>query len=447
MSNLPILEKNSYLSLVVSDNSIWAHLAYTDHNADREYILSDYTDLNPLRQRLDDEFFNKQFWFEYFNNLEKVFNWNIVDKNGYDLFSFRKFQNEGDGVNGIRIIMDENQDFFNKIFSSLREFSNDIALKIIDDTYMTNLVEGLAEKLDYDDFMYINLDYLNFKVIRNYKDLETKKRTTVKTKLNWNNEYGLIDSIKDARLRAFLGSDISSKEMLNSWSNFLVNRITACEDPTILDILRAYTTIQTHSMYQDSKEKLNNFGLNGKTGLVLTGMIPLILGKQKTLLSLIDGFEFAGTFDTYIDQEKRLLSYGKSYVLGPSSTDAILTRRDLLSTATKVYIPDMRLGKNISKVIFNGYTDSLEGEKQDIFVLSPEFTLIDLPLHREKLIIEGEFKNGASIRNNEDREGLSLISIPGKLRYSSLLIDARPKPIIYGPDVYSNKLKLQQWLK
>src|SRR5512133_1412976 len=116
MSTLPMLEKNSYLSLVISDNNIWAHLAYTDHNANREYILSDFTDLNPLKQRLDDDFFTKNFWYEYFDNLEKVFNWNIVDRNGYGIFSFRKFVEEGDGIAGIRILMDENQKYFNKIF-------------------------------------------------------------------------------------------------------------------------------------------------------------------------------------------------------------------------------------------------------------------------------------------------------------------------------------------
>ncbi len=447
MSNLPILEKNSYLSLVISDNNIWAHLAYTDHNADREYILSDFTDLNPLKQRLDDEFFNKQFWYEYFDNLEKVFNWNIVDKNGYDIFSFRRFQEEGDGITGIRILMDENQQFFNKIFNSLRAFSNDIALRIMDDAYINGMVEGIAEKLEYDDLMFVRMDYLDFKIFRTYRDLETRKRTTVKTKLSWNNEYGLIDSIKDARLKSFLATDVSSKEMLNSWSNFLLNRVTTCDDPTIQDILRAYTTIQAHSIYQDSKEKLNNFGLNGKTCLILTGMIPLVLGKQKTLLSLIDGFEFAGNFDTYFDLEQRLFSYGKSYVEGPSSTDVILTRREVISLATKVFIPDIKPSRNISKVILNGYTDSLEGEKQDLFVLSPEFTFRELPLHREKLIIEGEFKNGTSLRNSERRDSFSFISIPGKLKYDSLVVDARPKPIVYGPDVYSNKLKLQQWIK
>jgi hypothetical protein len=176
-------------------------------------------------------------------------------------------------------------------------------------------------------------------------------------------------------------------------------------------------------------------------------MVPLLLGKEKLLLSIIDGFEVSGILDAYFDNEKRLLSYAKSYTSGPASSDVVLTRKEVLSCATKVLVPEVKLSKNKSKVIFSGYTDSLEGEKQDIFALSPEFTYIKLPLHRENLIIEGEFKNGAYIKNTLAKDNLSFISIPGKFRYDSMVVDARPKPIVYGPDIYSNKLKLQQWFK
>lgn len=445
MSTLPILQKNSYLSLVISDNSIWAHLAYTDHNANREYILSDYTDLNPLKERLDDEFFNKNFWYEYFDNLEKAFNWNIVDRNGYEIFSFRKFKDEGDGISGIRVLMDENQKFFNKIFTSLREFSNDIAVRIVDDKYMYGLVEGIAEKLNYNDLIFLDFDLLDFKVYRVIKDSETGKREIYKSKISWNNEYGLIDSIKDARFKAFLATDMNSKDIANYWSNFVLNRVVFCEDPNILDILRAYTTIQTHSIYQENKEKLKGIGLQGNTAIIATGMVPLVLGRTKTLLSVIDGLEISGNFDYYHDTESRLISYGKSYVNSPNSTDMVLTRKEVIACATKAFVPEIRQTRNINKVILSGYTDSLEGEKQSFFVLSPEFTFIPLPLHREKLIIEGDFKNGTYLPNWDTRDSISFISVPGKQRYDSILVDARPKPIIYGPDVYSNKLKLQQW--
>jgi hypothetical protein len=442
-----MLEKNSYLSLVISDNNIWAHLAYTDHNANREYILSDFTDLNPLKQRLDDDFFTKNFWYEYFDNLEKVFNWNIVDRNGYGIFSFRKFTEEGDGIAGIRIQMDENQKYFNKIFSSLRAFSNDIALRVMDEIYMRGMLDGLTQKLGYDDLLFLDLDLQDFKIYRAFKDKQTGKIEISKSKIEWNNEYGVIDSIKDARFKAFLASDVTSKDMLNYWSNFVLNRVVFTEDPNILDMLRAYTTAQLHSIYQDNKDKLQAIGTQGNTGIILTGMVPLLLGKEKLLLSVIDGFEVSGILDAYFDNEKRLLSYAKSYISGPSSSDVVLTRKEVLSCATKVLVPEVKMSRNKSKVIFNGYTDSLEGEKQDIFALSPEFTYIKLPLHRENLIIEGEFKNGAYLRNTEAKDNLSFISIPDKLRYDSMVIDARPKPIVYGPDIYSNKLKLQQWFK
>ncbi len=445
MSTLPILDKNSYLSLVISDNSIWAHLAYTDHNANREYILSDYTDLNPLKERLDDEFFNKQFWYEYFDNLEKVYNWNIVDKNGYGIFSFRKFKDEGDGISGIRILIDENQKFFSKIFTSLREFSNDISLRIVDDKYIYGMIEGVAEKLSYNDLLFLDLDLMDFKVYRTIKDPQTGKRETTKSKISWNNEYGLIDSMKDSRLKAFLATDLNTKDLMNYWSNFVLNRVAFCEDPNILDMLRAYTTIQAHSIYQENKEKLEGVGLQGNTAIILTGMVPLVLGKAKTLLSIIDGLEIAGNLDYYHDTESRLISFGRSYISGPQSTDIILTRKEVISNATKVLIPEIKRSRNMSKVVLSGYTDSLEGEKQNFFVLSPEFTFMQLPLHSEKLVIEGDFKNGTYLPNWVQENSISFISIPEKQKYDSILIDARPKPIIYGPDVYSNKLKLQQW--
>ena len=76
MPKLSILEKNAYINILIKDNGILGYLAYMDYNANREYILSDYTDINSLRFLLDDNVFTKDFWFEYFDNLENVFNWN-----------------------------------------------------------------------------------------------------------------------------------------------------------------------------------------------------------------------------------------------------------------------------------------------------------------------------------------------------------------------------------
>jgi hypothetical protein len=451
MPKLPLLEKNAYLSMVIKDNGIWSHLAYTDHNANREYILSDFTDINPLKYRLDDDIFSKDFWYKYFDNLEKVFNWDLVDRNALAVFTFRKFKNEGDGLTGIRIKIDDNQKFFEKIFSSIRDFSRDISLRVLDDQYMYNILDGLIDKSEYQDIMYLDMDLMDFSIFRVKKEYDKKskeeKKVFSRSKISWKDEISVVDAVKDSRFKAFLATDLSMNEIFNYWSNFVLNRIFFSEDPNLMDVLRAYSTIQNHSLYRDNKEKLEGFGLTGKeSALIVSGYVPRILGKSKTLLTLIDGLELEGMFDCYWDLDMKLLSFGKSYVDGTNSTDIILTRKEVMSLLTKVVIPYVKSSKGSNKVIFAGNILSLNEGKNEFFALSSEYTYIDLPNHEEKLVIEGEFKKDAILLPSKETS-LGFVSSPGSKKYESILLDARSRPIVYGPDSYSNKLKLQMWIK
>lgn len=451
MSKLPLLEKNAYLSVLIKDNGIWSHLAYTDHDANREYVISDFTDLSPLKHRLDDEVFSKIFWFEYFDNLEKVFTWDLVDRDKNSVFKFRNFKTEGDGVTGIRIQIDDNQKFFDKIFASVREFSKDISLRVVDDRYMHNLLDGLIDKSEYDDLMYIDMDIMDFSVFRVSKvyDKKEKKNRKVfsRAKISWSNELDVIDSVKDSRLKAFLATDIDIKEIFNYWSNFIFNRTFSSVDPNLMDILRSYCTIQAHSIFRDNRDKLEGFGLGkNESAMIISGYIPRVLGKSKSLLTLIDGLELSGNFDCYWDLDTKLLTYGRSYIDGVNSTDIILTRKEVLSLLTKVILPFSKPLKGANKVLFSGKTQSLSEGVNEFFVLSPEYTYIDLPKHEGKLVIEGEFKNGGYMIPNKDRV-LGFVSSPEIKKYESILIDARPRPVVYGPDSYSNKIKLETWIK
>ena len=446
MSKLSIFEKNAYISIVIKDNGIWTHLAYTDHNARREYILSDYTDLNSLRYRLDDNIFTKEFWFEYFNNLEKIFSWNIVDKNSLAIFTFRKFKNEGDGITGIRVVIDDNQHFFDKIFQSVRDFSNDLSLRVINDEYMQNLIESLADRLGYDDLMYIDMDLYDFSLFRTtniYQKDGSVKKLFSKSKLGWNSDLAVIDSINDKRFEAFLTTDLSERELTNYWSNFVLDRpLDISKEQNLLDLVRAYTTIQNFSILRDNKQKLQQFGnIYQKTAMIISGYIPNILGKYTTLLALTDGLELYGNIDCFFDSELRMVSFGKSYAYGINSTDIILTKKDVIPSITKLLIPSSVNGAN--KIIFTGYAESVEIPRTEFFVLSPQFSMISLPAHQEKLIVNGSWRNGAKM--NDMKNEISFISTPQSCYYDSILIDARPRPIIYGPDAYSNKLKIQQW--
>jgi hypothetical protein len=450
MSKLSILQKNAYLTIVIKDNGMWAHLAYTDHNAAREYILSDFTDLTPLRYRLDDDTFTKDFWLEYFQNLEKALNWNLLSSSKDSIFTFSPFKKEGEGVSGVRVEIDDNQRFFDKIFASVRSFSKDIALRVVDDLYVQKMLNGLIEKTEYEDIIYIDMDLLDFSVFRITRRYDKKSKKDInifsKAKINWKDEISLIDSIRDSRFKAFLATELSNKEILNYWSNFVLNRVLYSEDPNLVDILRGYSTIQSHSIFRDNKEKVENFGLSkGESAVIVSGYIPRILGQSKTLLSIIDGLELIGKFDCFWDLDMKLLAYGKSYTQGINAMDIILTRKEVFSLASRVVIPHTKAQKK-SKVIFSGSIESLGSERSEIFALSSEYTYVKFPEHSQKLVVEGELKNGA-IGQPHGFKTIGFVSNPETKKYESLLIDGRPRPVVYGPDSYSNKLKLQRWMK
>ena len=147
MNTLPMLRKSAYLNLLIKDNFVYANLAYSDISAQRTYILSDATDLSPLKFRLDDLTFSKNFWYEYFNSLERVLDWDIVDRSFEGIFKIKEFEREEVGVTGIKVLIDDDQPFFKKIFLSIREFSNDISLKILDNKQFKLLTSGIQERV------------------------------------------------------------------------------------------------------------------------------------------------------------------------------------------------------------------------------------------------------------------------------------------------------------
>ena len=162
------------------------------------------------------------------------------------------------------------------------------------------------------------------------------------------------------------------------------------------------------------------------------------------MLTLIDGLELEGAFDCCWDLDMKLLSYGRSYVEGVNSMDIILTAGEVLSDFTKVILPHTKSSKVTNKVIFSGTIQSVKGDKNEIFALSSKYSYIDMPVHEEKLLVEGHFKEGSYTYPTGDLR-VGFVSIPGQKRYESLLVDARPRPVVYGPDSYSNRLKLQNW--
>lgn len=446
MNTLPVLRKNAYLNILIKDNYIFANLAYTDPLAQRTYILTDRCDLSPLKFRLDDFVFSTSFWYEYFNSLEKIFDWDIVDRRWDNIFKIKEFEREEIGVTGIKILVDDNQPFFKNIFFSLKEFSKDFVLRVLDDRYMDGVVTGLVDRLGYDDVVWLDLDFSHFSIFRGKKEIVGKDGESrvqfTSSKIDWSNEIGLIDFVRNSKLKAFLSTDISSEDLTNRWANCIAHGHEFVSDPVLLDIIRSFTTLQILSIKQESREKFQNLA-KGNTAIFLSGKIPNLLQFRELLLSLIDGLELEGMFDIFLDSNCKVLTYTKSIVEREKSEDIVLFKGDILPKVHRLVIPDIS-SKSINKVILSGKIYSQVLEPKDIYSVGSQISVIKIPQRDEKVLIEAELRNGA-VFSHIVNQNITFMSEKGSLEYESLIVDGRKRPIVYGPSSNENITKFRVW--
>lgn len=451
MNILPTFKENAYLTLVIKDNFVYANLAYSNLIAQRTYILSDRTDLSPLKFRLDDLAFTKEFWYEYFDSLEKVFDWDIVDRAYEGIFKIKEFEHEEVGVSGIKVLIDDNQPFFKNILISLKDFSSDISIKILDDKYISQLMYGFLDRMGYTQVYWVDLDISHFSIYVTKKEnisagvfsKEKFPKTDFNTsKINWGNEIGLIDFIKTSKLKSFLTGEVSPEELTNKWGNLIAHSCEYISDPVLHDVLRAFTTLQLLSMKQSNTEKLNGV-LSSETALIVTGNISNLLTRRELLFSLIDGLELEGICDFFIDKENNLFSFGKSMIDKEKSQDILVLRGDVLPKASKILIPEVPL-KSKSKVIFSGRVSAQGVEPRDIYAFGSSLQILKIPDLGENTIIEGELKNG-TVFSHYTFTNIEFMSIKRNLEFEYLVIDARCRPIVYGPNPQDNRNKFKIW--
>lgn len=451
MNTLPTFKENAYLTLVIKDNFIYANLAYSNLVAQRTFVLSDSTDLSPLKFRLDDFTFTKYFWYEYFDSLEKVFDWDIVDRTYEGVFKIKEFEHEEVGVSGIKILVDDNQPFFKNIFISLKEFSRDISIKLLDDKYINQLLSGFLDRMGYDEIVWIDLDISHFSVYSAVKENVTsgmfnkvvdRKTNISSSKIDWSNEIGLIDFIKTSKLQSFLSGECLEEELTNKWGNLIAHSCEFISDPVLHDVLRAFTTLQLLSIKQSNPDKLKGI-LSPTSAVIVTGNIAQLLTKRELLFSVIDGLELEGMFDLFIDNENKLFSYGKSIIDKEKSQDIVILRGDVLPKATKVLIPQVPL-KSKSKVIFAGKVSAQGVEPRDIYAFGSSLQILKIPSIGEKIIIEGDLKNG-TVFSHYTFTNIEFMSTKRSFEYEYLVIDGRNRPIVYGPNPQDNRAKFKIW--
>jgi hypothetical protein len=338
------------------------------------------------------------------------------------------------------------------IISALRDYSQDLTIRAAGQSYIKEVLNGVAEKLGYDDVLLIDLNLMDFTAYRLRKDLSKKNLATPigrgyllsEGKVRWSSKPRLMEAIRNARLKAFLSIDAPARRVTNLWANYVLMQPSRTSSEPISDLIRAYITLQLLSITNDNGDKFSDVGqLVDGTAIILTGDLLNILPTNLLVMSLLDGLEIRGGTDIFVDRRSSIYTLGKNYAEGVRTTGFVAAAPDIFDEVYKVLIPEIEGKKGERKVIFTGKVNSESGKESDIFAVAPEFSQVKLDFDDRRLSVAGNFIKGAYL--DKYGEKISFISNPEKIKYRSLIIDGRYKPVVYGPDPKSNRAKINEW--
>lgn len=442
MLRLPDLDKNAHLYVLVNRSRISAHLAYGDYSIGRSYVLKDSLKIDSAELM-----YESKFWKDYFNTLEKVFNWNIFRGRSGEIMSF---VSEGIGVTGVTVVTIDRQMSSHSIISSLRAFSQEIKVRMVGKGYVKELCEGISEKFGYTDITLLDLNLMDFSIYRSSRVPGKRNLSGLSQQVFeegrtiWSSKGKLMEAIRGAKLRAFLSIEATSSRLSNTWANFVLTQAQKASSEIVTDMLRAYTTVQLLDIANNNEKKFSGIGkhIDG-TAIVLTGELVSLLPRSLLIMSVLDGLEITGGVDIFIDDSGVFYTLGKNYTEGVSSREFIASAQDIVEEAYKVYVPEIDGKKNERKVIFSGVVDSEKGERDEVFAVAPELSFISLKFPDVRMNVEGSFLKGAYLDNYGER--VSFISNPEKVWYKGIVMDGRYKPVVYGPEPRVNRDKISEW--
>lgn len=478
MGKLPLQEKNAFLKVLVTTHGIYAHLAYSHYEIDRNYIISDFTPTS-----LDSQI-NDYFWKEYFTNLEKALGWDVLFSDN-EYYRMLPFAQEGKGVSGIMVLVDWNVPAKDTIVSSMRLFCQDIQLKVIGESEYGNLYNLFAKKYNYKEVLVADINFDGITISRLKRISEVNKYAVQDLKNNSLldgleriddslgsvssskivSKFGaydfemifrakpdkevLLEMLENPKLLAIMSEEVSSEQIKNAWVNFVESERVFIEEPVMKDIFRAYFTLQLLSLSTANTDFFDGFGIQkyneppilGDYAVILTGNLFDIVKAQDLLLILLDGLQLRGNFDFYTDESKCITSFGTNVLMGINASEIILSRDVLFQNVIKVIVPEVPRDKQLRKVVFRGNITNLNTGKSNFFGLSPQLVSQALPVG--KSIVELRFDRGAYVK--DIGEAVNFISDQNNVSHKSVIVDCRYKPTVYGPDAKANKTRMAEW--
>jgi hypothetical protein len=442
MSSLSLLSKNAYLSIYVTEHFIYASLAYSHYDENEFEILRDVS-LFPINLA-DDEIFD--FWLDYFENLEKLFNWNIFKKTSQTC-SLKDFTDKGVGIKGCFVKIVKYHPHYKKLIKSLREFLLDVKVSAIDASRKRNLYRSITSHLEYEDCLFLDLNFNFLNVTRLTKRIE--KGGEINFDLLESESSGLdmeevFNMIVNGRYTPFLRKHINVDFLSNMLANFSVRPVLETDSDLFQDFVRAHIVLQLLKIFNEKSNISKDFGLKMRKNLVwITGNLSKIPNIRKLLISVIDGLQLKGAFDFCIEADGITYTFGPEFAKGVHANHMIFTKDNFLPNLARVLIPETELKAGDRQTVLTGeLKKNNESNGAKIPVMSSELREILVREPHDK-VFEGEFGKKTFLEGHEKR--FTFQCFKDGITYNRIVFDCRFKPITYGPGPKENNLKFNVW--
>lgn len=446
--NKTLQDKNAYLSIHVSDSHISAVLAYSHNEISRHYTLEDITIIDDMEDTLASVF----FWDKYFEGLEKKFDWEILTKMG-DGSSFRQvkaFTDENSGVNKLEITLWSHAPNRKEIVAAIRAVSPQIGIEVTDQKKTAKMYGEFAESKGYEDVLVLDLNPTKFRATRAIKNTNSSvNRVTQQSweessaKVSWDNKYALIDGVRSAKFKAFIGLDANFDTLVNLWANYVLNPMVSVPNARLMDMLRAYTTVQLYSIFNDNPKLLKDFATtSNKTLVVLTGVVSKTLKYSSLLTAVLDGLQLRGNFDLFVDHELKMPSLAKQASGGINADSFIIHPEHIGFIPSRVYVAEVPGSAKEVKMALDGEIIRSDQTVEPVHALTPNITSFQMNTEL-KNIFTVKFMNGAYVEGVP--EEFELIFGKNGENIGAVIVDARFKPVIYGPTSKENRQKMDGW--
>lgn len=466
MGRVSLLEKNAFLSIYANQYGLYATFGYSHYEIDRSYTLTDHTIIDWENEPIDEY----EFWLEYLVKIGEKFEWEFLENSfsQYSMGKVREFTDEGEGVSAIRFMFDGNLEARSRAMNAINGFFPEIVVEVLDNKKVRDLLSKMAIRLGYKDAMLLDLNLHKFEIYRSQvsektrtaslENVHDKPWTSEYSKISWDSKRALVEKLKDGRLKAFATVDPESEIIYNQWANLVTDPFAYTSNPFLLDLVRSYTTVQLLSMHNSNQKLLGKLGQGEKpTVLFIAGEIQNLLKSEQFYMSIIDGLQLRGSFDIVFCDAYQLYTFGDELVQGVNAQYYIVTMSQVVKRAERLFSPEVPGKSEEKKPAFMASITTKGSGDRAVYALTSTITKIDMPT--EEYVLDGDFLKGAYIeggslqglsdkekRGSNKGEGFIWHSKGLKLPVDRVIVDARYKPIVYGPDYRVNRNKLSSWI-